>query len=69
MNTKENNCVTEDDDDYCFELSYSEIYIYNNTNIFMVSWWETDSYLNNEHIQIGDIEIMTATYGSSGSFG
>ena len=35
----------------------------------MVSWWGTDSYFNNEQIQIGDIEIMTAAYGSSGSFG
>ena len=32
-------------------------------------WWVTDSYFNNEHIKIGDIEIMTSTYGSSGSFG
>ena len=35
----------------------------------MVSWWKTDLYLNNEHIKIGDIEIMNASYGSSGSFG
>ena len=35
----------------------------------MVSWWGVDSYFNNEQIQIGDIEIMTDTYGSSGSFG
>ena len=35
----------------------------------MVSWWGTDSYFNNEQIQIGDIEIVTSTYGSSGSFG
>ena len=34
----------------------------------MVSLWRTDSYFNNEPIQIGDVEIMTATYGSSGSF-
>ena len=34
----------------------------------MVSWWVTHSYFNNEPIQIGDIEIMTSTYGSSGSF-
>ena len=31
--------------------------IYNNINIFMVSWWLTDSYLKNEKIKIGDIEI------------
>ena len=35
----------------------------------MVSWWGTYSYLNNEPIQIGDIESMTAAYGLSGSFG
>ena len=35
----------------------------------MVSWWETDSYFNNEHIQIGYIEIVNAAYGSSGLFG
>ena len=35
----------------------------------MVSLWVKDSYFNNEPIQIGDIEIMTAEYGSSGSFG
>ena len=34
----------------------------------MVSWWGTDSYFNNEQIQIGDTEIMTSAYGSSGSF-
>ena len=39
--------------------------IYNYPNRFMVSWWGTDSYFNNDHIQIGDIEIMTAAYGSS----
>ena len=31
----------------------------------MVSWWGTYSYLNNELIKIGDIEIMTGAYGSS----
>ena len=30
----------------------------------MVSWWGTDLYFNNEQIQIGDIEIMTSSYGS-----
>ena len=43
--------------------------IYNYPNRFMVPWWGTDSYFNNDHIQIGDIEIMTAAYGSSWSFG
>ena len=35
----------------------------------MVICWGTCSYFRNEQIQIGDIEIMTAAYGSSGSFG
>ena len=47
---------------------YIYIYIYIDPNIFMVSWWGTNSYLNNEHIKIGDTEIMTAAYSSSGSF-
>ena len=34
----------------------------------MVSWWVTDTYFNDELIQIGDIEIITAAYGSAGSF-
>ena len=37
--------------------------IHNDPNIFMVSWWGTDIYFNNEQIQIGDIEFMTAAYG------
>ena len=40
--------------------------IYNVTNVFMVYWWGTDSYFNNEPIQIGGIETMTAVYGSLG---
>ena len=32
----------------------------------MVSWWGIDSYFNNDHIQVGNIEIMTSAYGSSG---
>ena len=34
----------------------------------MVSWWETDSYINNEQIKIGVIENMTSAYGSLGTF-
>ena len=45
-----------------------KISVYNDSNIFMVSWWGTDSYFNNEQIKIGDIEIMTYAYGSLGSF-
>ena len=30
--------------------------------------WGTDSYFNNDQIYIGDIEIMTSAYSSSGSF-
>ena len=33
--------VTEDEDGNWFELSYSEIYIYNDPNRFVVSWWGT----------------------------
>ena len=35
----------------------------------MVSWWGTYSYLSDEQIQIGGVDIMTSSYGSSGSFG
>ena len=35
----------------------------------MVSWWGKDLYFNNEQIKNGDIDIITAAYGSSGSFG
>ena len=34
----------------------------------MISWWGTDSYFNNEQIQIGDIQMMNYAYGSSGIF-
>ena len=40
--------------------------IHNDYNIFMVSWWGTGSHFNNKQIKIGDIEIMTSAYGSSG---
>ena len=40
-------------------------YIYNYYNIFMVSWWGTYLYFNNEQIQIGDIGIMTSAYSLS----
>ena len=46
----ENNHVTEDDDGNCFKLSYSEMSIYKYSNMFMVSWWGTYSYFNNEQI-------------------
>ena len=48
-------------------FTFIKIYIYY-SNRFVVSWRETDSYFNNEPIQIGDIEIITSAYGSSGSF-
>ena len=35
----------------------------------MLSWWGRYPYYNNEVIQISDIEIMNAEFGSSGSFG
>ena len=40
--------------------------MYNDPNRFMVSWWGKHPYLNHEKIQIGDIEIITASYASSG---
>ena len=40
--------------------------IYNGINIFMVSWWGTYLYFNNEQMKIGDIEIMPASYSSLG---
>ena len=43
--------------------------IYNYSSRFMVSWWVTHLYFNNEKIQIGGIELINAEYGSSGSFG
>ena len=49
-------------------VSYSKKSIQNDSNILLVSWWGTDLYFNNEQIQIGDIEIITSAYGSSGSF-
>ena len=68
---KYNNDSTEDEYGNWFELSYSGIYIYiyNYPIKFMVLWWGIYSYLNNELIKIGDIDIMTAAHGSSGSFG
>ena len=44
----ENNHVTEYDDGNWFELSYSEESIYNDPNIFMVYWWVTYPYFNDE---------------------
>ena len=34
----------------------------------MVSWWVTNSYFNNELIQMSDLELMNAAYFLSGSF-
>ena len=35
----------------------------------MVYWWGSDSYFNSEPIQIMEVEMMNATFGSAGSFG
>ena len=35
----------------------------------MVSYWRSDSYSNEELIQISDVEITNAEFCSSGSFG
>ena len=61
--------VTEDDDRNSFEISYSKNSMYNDSNRSMVSCWVIDSYFNTEKNQIGDIDITTSAYGSSGSFG
>ena len=37
--------------------------IYNDYNILMASQWGTNSYFDNEKIQICAIEIMTSAYG------
>ena len=39
-----------------------------NSNRLMVSFWETDSYFNNELIQIDANEMMNSAYGSSELF-
>ena len=41
--------------------------VYIMTLKIMISWWGIDSYFNIELIQIGDIENMISSYGSSGS--
>ena len=51
----EYNYAKEDDYGNSFELSNSKKSIYNDSNIFMVSWWGTDQYSNHEHIQMNDI--------------
>ena len=38
--------------------------IYNYLKKFMVSWWGTDSYFNNELIKIDDFEMMTTAFSS-----
>ena len=40
--------------------------MYNDTNILMISWWRTYSYFNNKIDQIGNIEMITDAYVSSG---
>ena len=41
-------------------------YIYNDSNVFIVSLWITDSHFNNEEIKFDDIKLMNDAYGSSG---
>ena len=43
--------------------------LYNCHTKFMVYFWEKDSYLNNEPVQISDVVLINASYGSSGSLG
>ena len=42
--------------------------IYNDHIIFIIYLWGTDSYFIHKKIQISDVELMNAAYGSSGSF-
>ena len=65
---KEDN-VIEDEKGNTFRFLCTENSIYDDPSIFMVSWWGIDSYLNSKQIQMSDIEIMNAAFGSSGSFG
>ena len=51
------NHVTEDDNGNSFELFYYENSIYNYSNIFMVSWWVIDSYLNIENFKFVILKI------------
>ena len=44
------------------------IYIYNDNNRFVVSWWGIDSYFNHEQIQTRYAVLMNYTYVTSGSF-
>ena len=37
------------------DTSHFQKNIFNDPNIFMVSWWGTYSYFNNEQINIGGI--------------
>ena len=60
LNKTENNYVTEDDDGNMFEFSYYKKVIYNDFITFMVSWWLTNSYVNNEQIQVIDIKKFTS---------
>ena len=41
-------------------------HLYSYSNRFVVSWWGNNLYFNYEQIKIGDIEIMTFAYDSSG---
>ena len=64
----ETNYVIEDENINCFELSYSE----NVCILILINEWyivEKQIHLSILKIQAGDTEIMTAEYGSSGSFG
>ena len=61
---KEDN-VIEDEKGNTFRFLCTENSIYDDPSIFMVSWWGIDSYLNSKKIQMSDIEIMNAAFGSS----
>ena len=60
--------VIEDEKGNTFNFSYIENSIYNDTSKLMVSWRAIDSFFKKK-IQISDIGIMNAAFGSSGFFG
>ena len=52
LNKTKNSSVTEDDYTNWFGISSYGKSIYNDPNIFMVSWWVTDSYFNGEKLKV-----------------
>ena len=60
--------IIESNNGNFFEWLYSVKSIYNDPIRFMISWWVTYSYFNNDRVQIVHTKIMTTAYGSLVSF-